>query len=64
MCVEGFERDQLTAIFHKRTIVRATFLRATIHVVTAKDFSALRPAIQPVLEGAMQVILKDRLAGF
>jgi hypothetical protein len=62
--VEGFERDQLTALFHKRTIVRATFLRATIHVVTAKDFLALRPAIQPVLEGAMQVILKDRLAGF
>jgi hypothetical protein len=61
--VEGFERDHLTALFHKRAIVRATFLRATIHVVTTKDFLALRPAIQPVLESAMQAILKERLDG-
>jgi hypothetical protein len=61
--VEGFKRDELTALFHKRTIVRATFLRATIHVVTAKDFLSLRPAIQPVLESAMQSILKERLEG-
>jgi uncharacterized protein YcaQ len=61
--VEGFERAHLTALLHKRTVVRATFLRATIHIVTAKDFLALRPAIQPVLESAMQAILKERLAG-
>jgi hypothetical protein len=61
--VEGFKRDDLTSLFHKRTVVRATFLRATIHVVTAKDFLALRPAIQPVLEAGMQAILKERLDG-
>jgi hypothetical protein len=61
--VDGFERAHLTALLHKRAVVRATFLRATIHVVTAKDFLALRPAIQPVLESAMQAILKERLAG-
>jgi hypothetical protein len=61
--IEGFKRDDLTALFHKRTVVRATFLRTTIHVVTAKDFLALRPAIQPVLEAGMQVILKERLDG-
>ena len=61
--VEGFERDHLTALLHKRAVVRATFLRATIHIVTAKDFLALRPAIQPVLESAMQAILKERLDG-
>ena len=61
--VDGFERDHLTALLHKRTIVRATFMRATIYVVTAKDFLALRPAIQPVLESAMQAILKERLDG-
>ena len=32
-------------------------------MVTAKDFLALRPAIQPVLESAMQAILKERLDG-
>jgi hypothetical protein len=61
--VEGFERDHLTTLLHKRTIVRATFLRATIHLVTARDFLALRPAIQPVLESAMHAILKERLDG-
>jgi hypothetical protein len=61
--IEGFQRDHLTSLFHKRTIVRATFMRATIHVVTAKDFLALRPAIQPVLEAGMQAILKERLDG-
>ena len=61
--VEGFERDHLTALLHKRAIVRATFMRATIHLVTAKDFLTLRPAIQPVLESAMQAILKERLDG-
>jgi hypothetical protein len=61
--VDGFERDDLTTLFHKRSVVRATFMRATIHVVTTKDFLALRPAIQPVLESAMQAILKERLDG-
>jgi hypothetical protein len=61
--VQGFEREQLTALLHKRSVVRATFMRATIHLVTAKDFLALRPAIQPVLDSAMQAILKERLEG-
>jgi hypothetical protein len=43
--------------------VRATLNRATIHVVTSKDFLALRPAVQPVLESAMRAILKERLHG-
>jgi hypothetical protein len=38
-------------------------MRATIHVVTTKDFLALRPAIQPVLESAIQLVLKERLDG-
>jgi Winged helix DNA-binding domain len=61
--LDGFKRDDLTTLLHKRAVVRATFLRATIHVVTAKDFLTLRPAIQPVLEAAMQAILKERLEG-
>jgi hypothetical protein len=59
--VDGFERAQLAALFGRRAVVRATFLRATIHVVTARDFVALRPAVQPALEGAMQAVLRDRL---
>jgi Winged helix DNA-binding domain len=61
--LEGFERAHLASLFEARTAVRATFLRATIHVLSARDFLALRPAIQPILDGAHQAILKDRLDG-
>jgi hypothetical protein len=61
--VAGFEREHLTDLFDRRKVVRATFLRATIHVLSAKDYLAFRPAIQPALEGAMHAILKDRLQG-
>lgn len=61
--VDGFEREQLAALFAERKVVRATFLRATIHVVSSKDFVGLRPAIQSALEGAMRGILGTRLAG-
>ena len=40
--------------------MRATFLRGTLHLVTAKDFLALRPAIQPALDRGLFAILRDR----
>jgi hypothetical protein len=61
--VEGFEREALTRLLAERKVVRATFLRGTIHVVTAEDFVACRPAIQPVLDAAMRSILGTRLDG-
>ena len=61
--LEGFERAHLTELFTRRTAVRATFLRATIHVVSTRDFLSMRAALQPVLDAAMQGILRDRLAG-
>jgi hypothetical protein len=61
--LDGFERAHLAQLFEARTVVRATFIRATIHVLTAKDFLALRPVIQPILVGGLQAILKGRLDG-
>src|SRR5262249_5609060 len=61
--IAGFERTQLQDAFRARTVVRATFNRATIHVVTTKDFLALRPAIQPVVELGLRAIPKERLDG-
>jgi len=58
--VLGFAREDLAVLLRQRKVVRATFLRATLHLVSAKDFVALRPAIQPVLEGAMQAILRAK----
>lgn len=54
--VAGFDRDDLHSLLHKRTVVRATFLRATLHLVTAADYVAFRAAIQPVLSDAQRVL--------
>jgi hypothetical protein len=37
-CLEGFEREQLTRALNRRSIVQATLMRSTIHLVSARDF--------------------------
>lgn len=37
-CLEGFERAALTRALHRRTVVQASPLRGTIHVVSPRDF--------------------------
>lgn len=36
--LEGFEREHLHAALHERTVVRATLMRETIHLVAARDY--------------------------
>ncbi|NUP83497.1 MAG: winged helix DNA-binding domain-containing protein [Nonomuraea sp.] len=50
--LEGFDRDDLHAALHAGTLVRATMMRATLHLVTAEDFAAFRPLLRPVLSAA------------
>jgi len=59
--LEAFRRADLIALFQARSLVRATFLRGTLHVLSARDFVALRPAVQPMLTRAMHSILKERI---
>ncbi len=37
-CLEGFRREQLTRALERRSVVQATLMRATIHVVSKRDF--------------------------
>jgi hypothetical protein len=60
--VEGFDRADLHAALHDRGVVRATFLRATLHLTSAADHLALRATIQPVLSGAAERIMRARSA--
>jgi len=46
----GFERDELTALIEKRRVVRSTMMRATQHLVSARDYLRLRPVLQPMLD--------------
>jgi DNA glycosylase AlkZ-like len=45
-CLEGFRRDDLTRALERRTAVQATLMRATIHVVSKRDFWPLAVAIR------------------
>lgn len=44
-----FAPDELSAMVADRRVVRLALLRATVHLVTARDALALRPVVQPVL---------------
>jgi hypothetical protein len=61
--LEGFRRDELLSGLRQRKLVRVTALRGTLHLMTAGDYVALRGALQPMLTGIMQGILRDRLKG-
>jgi Winged helix DNA-binding domain len=52
----GFRAEDLHSLLHKRSVVRATFLRGTLHLLAAKDYLAFRTAIQPVLNDALKVL--------
>lgn len=43
--VEGFVRDDLRRALERRTVVQGTLLRATIHLVSARDYWPLATAI-------------------
>lgn len=48
--LDGFEPAELATAILDRTAVRASLMRATVHLVSADDALGLRPLIQPVLE--------------
>jgi hypothetical protein len=45
----GFTRDALGAALLDRSLVRGTLMRGTVHLVSAPDYLALRPLVQPVV---------------
>ena len=45
-CLEAFERGALTRALERRTVVQATLMRATIHVVSRHDFWPFAVAIR------------------
>jgi hypothetical protein len=48
--LEGFQPEELADLITTRRAVRASLMRATIHLVTARDMRRLRPLMDPVIE--------------
>jgi hypothetical protein len=61
--LRDFQRDDLSRPEQERQVVKATLMRATLHLITAEDYLRLRPATQPALTHSMQSILRRRLDG-
>ncbi|MCK6445742.1 MAG: winged helix DNA-binding domain-containing protein [Planctomycetes bacterium] len=60
--LERFERSDLGAGFAKKRVVRVTAMRATLHLLSTRDYLALRGPLQPGLTAGMRSILRDRAA--
>jgi hypothetical protein len=60
--VEDFSADQLREALHGREVVRATHVRATLHLLSARDYLAFRAPVQPLLSASAASILK-RIGG-
>jgi Winged helix DNA-binding domain len=61
--VEGFGRDDLKSALNEREVVRATLMRATLHLMSAADYAAFRTPVQPALTTAMTGALRGRDQG-
>ncbi|MCA9877327.1 MAG: AlkZ family DNA glycosylase, partial [Thermomicrobiales bacterium] len=54
--LHGVTREAIGGAIAERSLVRATLMRGTIHLFSAADYRAFRPAIQPVLDSGLRVL--------
>lgn len=58
-----FSKDDLMDLVRRKEVVRVTSMRGTLHLLTTPDYVAFRPSFQPLLDAAIQSILKNRGEG-
>jgi len=62
--LRDFQRQTLAREIEGRKVVKATLMRATLHLCTAEDYLRFRTALKPVLIGAASAIAKQRSRDF
>jgi hypothetical protein len=62
--IKDLKRADLADLIQDRTIIKASLMRATLHLFTAKDFVAFRHTLQPALDAAASDITSRRGAEF
>ena len=61
--LQNYSREDLTGALEERSVVRAPFVRSTLHLMTADDYLLLWPAIQPALIRALGAFFGKRARG-
>ena len=61
--LRGFQKRQLTELLEARRIVRAPWIRSTLHLVTAGDHQRFQAAIQPALARGLRSFFGSRAKG-
>lgn len=61
--LHGFEKRQLTEMLESRAVVRAPWIRSTLHLVTAEDHQAFQAVIQPALARGLRSFFGARAKG-
>jgi hypothetical protein len=62
--LENFDPAELSRLTESGALVRGTLMRRTLHLVTARDYAALRPVLQEMVErGFAQSPFAPRLDG-
>jgi Winged helix DNA-binding domain len=61
--LEGFAREDLIGALGDGSAVRGLLMRGTLHTVSARDYRAFRPVVQPVLSAAYAGVDKRRREG-
>lgn len=58
--LQNFQHEDFAALIERRDIVKATLMRATLHLCTAHDYLKFRTTLAPLLLAAANSITKDR----
>jgi hypothetical protein len=62
--LSDFQREDLAKEIESRKVVKATMMRATLHLCAADDYARFRTALKPLLIGASSEIAKRRGGDF